>query len=361
MIDLDSPIRLRCGLELSNRIALAPLTNLQSHEDGTLGDDELRWLVARARGGFGLVSTCAAFVSAEGRAWNGQLGVGEDDHLAGLTRLAGEIREHGAAAIVQLHHGGSKATLAPGDRLSASDCPSIRAATPDDLRRVTADFVAAARRAEAAGFSGVEIHGANGYLFTQFLSPRENRRTDEYGGGIEGRARLLREVHRAVRAAMSPSFAVGVRISPVDVWAGLDLRLEDSVRVGGWLAEDGVDFVHLSLADAGGPPPNEEGGPPVARAFREALPDDVPVLAAGGLWDRDDAARATDAGVDVVVLGRAAIVHADWPRVSAATNWIPRKPQWTVDWLREAAVGPAFVEYLLRFPGLVEGGAPPRD
>ena len=147
---LDQSFVLPCGLEIPNRIAMAPLTNTQSHADGTLADDELGWLEMRARGGFRWISTCAAFVSEEGHAWKGQLGIASDSHLPGLTRLAAALREHGATAVVQLHHGGAKAALSPGRPLSTVDGgpAGCRGATPDDIDRVTADFVAAARRAE---------------------------------------------------------------------------------------------------------------------------------------------------------------------------------------------------------------------
>ncbi|MEM7263913.1 MAG: hypothetical protein AAF488_18145, partial [Planctomycetota bacterium] len=100
---------------------------------------------------------------------------------------------------------------------------------------------------------------------------------------------------------------------------------------------------------------------PVARAFRDALPTDVPVWAAGGMWTREDAHAAMAAGVDVPVLGRSAIVHPDWPSVSAEADWEPKRPIWRVADLHAAAVSPAFVEYLQRFPGLVEGGEPARE
>lgn len=359
--EIDLPLTLRCGLQLPNRTMLAPLTNLQSNADGTLGDDELNWLVRRARGGFGLVSTCAAFVSDEGRAWNGQLGIARAAHEHGLSRLAASLAASGAHAIVQLHHAGAKATLAPERRLSAVDQESVRGANRDDIQRVVSDFAEAATRAERAGFAGVEIHGANGYLFTQFLSPADNLRTDEYGGELEGRARFLRETLKAVRAAVSTRFAVGVRLSPVDLGSARGLLLADSVQVAEWLSEDGMDFVHLSLADASAIPPNEPDKGPVARAFRDRLPDDIPVLAAGSIWTREDARRAIAAGVDMVVTGRAAIVHPDWPRDSSTEGWQPSRPPWSPDQLREVAVGSAFLEYLARFPGMVEGGEPPRS
>jgi 2,4-dienoyl-CoA reductase-like NADH-dependent reductase (Old Yellow Enzyme family) len=355
----DSPISLRSGVALRNRIALAPLTNTQSHADGLLSEVEARWLLRRAGGGFGLVSTCAAFVSEEGKAWPGQLGIATDAHGEALRGLAAGLRDAGAVGVVQLHHGGAKAELAP-TRLSTVDADGQRAATAEDIERVVADFVAAARRAEAAGFDGVEVHGANGYLFTQFLAPADNPREDAWGGSLEGRARFLRQAVRAVRAAVSDGFAVGVRLSPIDLWDRRGLVLEDSVQVARWLADDGVDWVHLSLMDAGGPPPGSTDAPPVARAFRDALPPEVLVFAAGGIRTRADAARAWDAGVDVAVLGRAGIAHPDWPRASLQPGFEMLATPWPREHLRSVDVGEAFLAYLGKMAGLVEGGAPPR-
>ncbi len=354
---MDDAIRLPSGGRVPGRIGLAPLTNLQSHPDGQLGDDELAWISRRASGGFPWLSTCAAFVSEEGHAWKGQLGIARDEHVEGLTRLARAAKAHGAFAVAQLHHGGAKAQLAPV-RLSTVDDEGQRAATAEDLERVIADFVAAAVRARTAGFDGVEIHGANGYLFTQFLAPADNPRTDAWGGSLRNRARLLRDALTAVRAAVPRPFTVGVRLSAVDLRARRGLVLSEAVELSRWLAEDGADFVHLSLSDAAGPPPHEPDAGPVARAIRDALPEDVPVLAAGGLWTSGDVARAREAGVDLPILGKAAIGNPDWPRHFTTAGWAPVRPPWTVRHLEESAVGPAFLDYLRRFPGLVEDGRP---
>ncbi|MBC8328946.1 MAG: NADH:flavin oxidoreductase [Planctomycetes bacterium] len=355
MPTLDQSLTLPCGARLPHRFALAPLTNLQSNQDGSLHQDELRWLERRA-GHFGLVSTCAASVSEDGRAWPGQLGIHHDGLIPGLERLATALRRTGSVAIVQIHHGGDKAERS-ASKISTVDREGVRGASEADLERVVGDFVAAARRAERAGFDGVELHGANGYLFTQFLAPEDNPRTDAYGGDRAGRARLLREALRAVRAATAPGFAVGVRLSPVDVWSQRGLVLADGVQVARWMAEDGADFVHLSLKDAAGPAPFEDTGVVVARAVRDALPPEVPVISAGGVWTRADAARAAAAGADIVAIGKAAIVHPDWPEASRAAGFAPLRPPWDPDHLRRVDVGPDFVDYLMRFPGLVAGGA----
>lgn len=357
---LDEPLTLRCGATLPHRVALAPLTNKQSNGDGTLHDDEFTWLTRRA-GQFAIVSTCAAYVSDEGKAWDGQLGIAGPQHDEGLSRLASAIGETSSLGIVQLHHAGAKADMAEV-KLSTADDPDkgIRGATPADLERVVDTFVAAARRAEAAGFAGVEVHGANGYLFTQFLAPEDNPRTDDYGGDLDGRARLLRETVHAVRSSTSSAFMVGVRISPVDTWARRGLVLSDAKALVAQLATDGADFVHLSLRDASGPPPFEDTSEPVATALREALPSDVALLAAGGVWTREDAEAARAAGVDVVVLGRAAIAHPDWPQRITDPDFEPRRPPWSPEHLRDASVGPDLLDYLRGFAGMVEDGKPAR-
>ena len=206
---LDQPITLRCGVILPNRIVLAPLTNTQSNTDGTLHDDEFRWLTRRA-GSFGLVSTCAAYVSEEGHAWVGQLGISNDIHIPGLTRLANAITLAGSIPIIQLHHGGKKADQAP-QKISTVDSDGVVGASNTDIERIISEFATAAKRAQKAGFAGVEIHGANGYIFTQFLAPADNPRNDEYGGSIENRARFLLETVKAVRSATSSDFMVNVR------------------------------------------------------------------------------------------------------------------------------------------------------
>lgn len=347
----DAPLTLPCGVRLVDRLALAPLTNTQSAPDGTLGDDELRWLRARAEGGFRFVSTCAAWVHPTGQAWRGQLGVADDRHLPGLTRLARALHDAGSVAVVQLHHGGAKATQAPGGPLGPSeDAAGTRAATEAELIELVDAFAGAAARAEAAGFDGVELHGANGYLFTQFLGPLSNRRQDAWGGDLEGRARLLRQAVQAVRARVSPGFAVGVRLSPVDTLEVRGIVLADSLQVVRWLAEDGVDFVHLSLRDGAAA---DADGTVIARACREALPSAVALFAAGGVWTADDALRLMDAGADVVVVGKAAIGTPDWPRAMRTPGFVPLRPPFTRDHLRAVAVGPAFLAYLEGMRGLV--------
>lgn len=354
MNQLFEPLTFRSGLRARNRIVLAPLTNMQSEPDGTLGLAELRWLTSRAAGGFGIVMTCASHVSRDGQGWPGELGIYDDALLPGLTTLATALHDHGAAAIVQLFHGGLRAdrALIGTTPWSASDVEGARAATEEDITRVIGQFADAAARARAAGFDGVEIHGAHGYLFTQFLSRTQNQRTDAWGGSLEGRARLLRETLKAVRARVGPQFTVGVRLSPEDYGNARGLDLDESVQTARWLADEGADYIHLSLWRA---LENTAKYPEVHAIplFREALPPDVRLFAAGAVWTRSEAEQVLAKGADAVVLGRAAIVNADWPSRAVDPEWTPRRPPVTIDELLANGLSPVFAEYLRRFPNFV--------
>lgn len=358
---LTDEIAFPSGARARNRLAVAPLTNQQSHADGTLSDDELAFLVRRAAGGFGIVCTCAAHVAADGQGWPGELGVFDDRLLPGLTRLATALAAEGALPLVQLFHGGARAPskLTGQVPFSAStfDDPSPsfeapRPATRDELARVVDQFAGAARRCVAAGFGGVELHGAHGYLLGQFLSSVVNRRDDEYGGDNAGRARLLRAATQAVRAVVPRSFTVGVRLSPEEGGWAKGLDLDESLEVARWLADDGVDFVHLSLWDA---TKNTKKRPDqhALPLFRAVLPAHVRILAAGGVWTAADAEALIARGADVVALGRAAIANPDWPRAVAERGEAPKRPPLTKEELAARAVSPTFATYLERFKGFV--------
>jgi 2,4-dienoyl-CoA reductase-like NADH-dependent reductase (Old Yellow Enzyme family) len=351
---LFDPLVFRTGLSARNRAVLAPMTNKQSHADGSLGDDEYRWLCSRAEGGFGVVMTCAAHVAKDGQGWPGELGVFDDALLPGLIRLARGIRERGATPIVQIFHGGVRADPSVTGMVpwSASAGEGVRAATPGDLERVVEAFAAAAHRCQTAGFDGVEIHGAHGYLFTQFLSAVQNQRQDGFGGALENRARLLRQTVAAVRAAVEPAFTVGVRLSPEDFGNARGLDLDESVQTARWLADDGIDFLHLSLWRAlenSTKRPHEHPLP----IFRAALPTDMTILAAGAVWTRDEGERVLALGADGVAIGRAALVNPDWPLRARDEAWEPARPPVSIGALRATGIGEAFAGYMRSWKGFV--------
>lgn len=358
---LYEPLTLRSGAVVPNRIALAPMTNGQSLADGRLGEDELAWLARCADGGFGLIETCAAYVGLDGKAWDGELGVDRDEDLPGLTRLAARLRRGGGLAIVQLFHGGVRATrrLSGEQVWSAStwqdDAPTFetpRPATLDDIARAIEQFAAAARRCQLAGFDGIELHGAHGYLLSQFLSATMNPRTDGWGGDHAGRARLIREVARAVRERVGRRFVVGVRLSLEDWGSARGLDLDENLQLARWLADDGVDFVHASLWDSA-PMTKKYPDRHAVPLLRAALPRDVAVIACGGLWTAEDAVALRERGADIIALGRAAICNPSWPIEARSPGWEPRRPPLTRAELLERSVSPVFIGYLTRWKNFV--------
>lgn len=354
MTSLLEPVTFPSGLVAKNRVALAPMTNQQSNADGSLSDDELAWLRRRARGGYGTVMTCAAHVSADGQGWPGELGVFDDRLQPGLQRLAQTLRADGAASIVQIFHGGVRAdTKASGlPTLSSSAAEGARAATEEDLERVIRDFGQAARRVEAAGFDGVELHGAHGYLFTQFLSSTQNQRSDQWGGSLENRARLLLRAFDEVRKHTSRKFTVGVRLSPENFGNAKGLDLDESLQVTRWLAERELDFLHLSLWEAlrnTTKRPDEHALP----LFRSVVGPKVPLFVAGKIWTRAEAEQLLALGADGVALGRSGILNPDWPLQIASPTFEPLRPPVTIDQLRSLDLSPPFAEYMRRWQGFV--------
>ncbi len=348
---------------MRNRFALAPLTNQQSHVDGTLSDDEHHWLSMRATGGFGLTMTCAAHVQAIGQGFPGQLGVWGDHQLEGLTRLAGDINATGSVSIAQLHHAGNRA---PAELIGTTPvCPSddekhgARGLTADEVTELIADFVAAAVRCEKAGFDGVELHGAHGYIICQFLSAELNRREDEYGGSLENRSRLLFEMLDGIREQCGDDFIVGVRLSP----ERFGMKLAEVNTLTQQLIDTGqVDFMDLSLWDCFKEPEEEEWK---GRSLVEIVCDierrsdpegrRVPVGVAGKIHDPGDALKVLEAGADLPFLGRVAILHHDYPNQLAGDDaFEPVRPPVTRDYLRKEGLSDSFVEYMNRWDGFIE-------
>ncbi|MCU1602799.1 MAG: NADH:flavin oxidoreductase/NADH oxidase [Frankiales bacterium] len=347
------PLTLPRGPVWANRYALAPLTNQQSHPDGTLSDDEHRWLTMRASGGFGLVMTCASHVQAVGQGFPGQLGIFGDEHLPGLTRLATDLRALGTVSSVQLHHAGyrSPAELV-GQPVGPSCVEGARALTLDEVRQLAEDFVAAAVRAETAGFDGVEVHGAHGYVIAQFLSAEENSRTDGYGGDLAGRSRLLLEVLAGIRAACRPDFQVGLRLSPERFGMKLgEIRELSSELLSGGL----LDYLDLSLWDTGKLPVEEAFAErSLLRWFTDLERHGTRLGVAGKVMTAARAAELREEGADFVMLGRAAILHHDFPqRAAADPGFVARGLPVTAEELAAEGLGPAFVEYMGGWRGFV--------
>ena len=357
MSDLFQPLSFKSGAIAKNRFMLAPLTNTQSHADGRLSDDEYYWLTMRAKGGFAVTMTCASHVQANGKGFPGQLGCFSDDHLEGLTRLARGIKAEQSLAVLQLHHAGMRS---PKEEIGEQPvCPSdneetgARALTLIEVEQLKEDFIAAAERVEKAGFDGVEIHGAHGYILCQFLSPAINQRTDQYGGSLENRARIIFDIINGVRQRCSPGFLLGVRLSP----ERFDLKLGEILELAQRLmSEAQIDFLDMSLWDSFKEPAEEAfQGRTLLSYFTDLERGDVRLGTAGKINTPDDARRCLEAGADFVVLGRAAILHHDFPeQMLGDPDFEPVTLPVSRDYLHSQGLGEAFINYMAGWSGFVE-------
>ncbi|WP_374578944.1 NADH:flavin oxidoreductase [Phenylobacterium sp.] len=356
MNDLFSPLTFTHGPAMKNRFMLAPLTNLQSRPDGVLSDDEFAWLTYRAEGGFGLTMTCAAHVQAIGQGFPGQLGVFGDQHLPGLSQLAAAIKAKGSIAAIQLHHAGMRS---PRELIGqAPVCPSedaetgARALTLSEVETLRDDFVAAAVRAQTAGFDGVEIHGAHGYVLCQFLSPTINRREDRYGGSPENRARLVHEIIDGIRSECRADFQLGIRLSPERF--GVELaEIRDLAQI---LMKAGkIDYLDMSLWDVAKEPVEEAfQGRSLMSYFTELDRGAVRLGVAGKIMAAATARECLENGADYVLIGRAAILHHDYPqKVQADPDFVPAALPVTREHLRNERLGPAFIDYMNTWKGFV--------
>lgn len=356
MSNLFQPLQFKSGSSLKNRFMLAPLTNTQSHADGRLSDDEYHWLTMRAKGGFGLTMTCAAHVQAVGQGFPGQLGIFGDEHLEGLTRLAQGIKNENSLAVVQLHHAGmrSPAELIGQAPVCPSDHPETGATglSTAAVEQLIEDFICAAERAEKAGFDGVEIHGAHGYILAQFLSGTINQRQDQFGDSIENRMRPITEIIEGVRSRCRQDFLLGLRLSP----ERFDVHLPDIIEVAKVILAAGkIDFLDMSLWDSFKEPEDEAfKGRSLLSYFTELERGDVALGIAGKLRNPDEVNRAMAAGIDFVMLGRAAILHHDFPlQMQADQNFTPVRNPVSADYLRAEGLGEAFITYMSGWKGFV--------
>jgi len=231
-----------------------------------------------------------------------------------------------------------------------------------EIEQLIQDFVAAAQRLDAAGVDGIEIHGAHGYILTQFLCPGLNHRTDKWGGSFENRARLTREVTRQIRAAVSPGFIVGVRLSPEPGFekAGWNMDPDENVQLARWLCDDGADFISVSLfthAPTHVTAKHAASGQakPLVQVFREACHKDVVVMACGGIKSSADVRTLTNLGVDVAVVGKTAISTPDFPKqvLSDPAFTVSVFPPYAKDHLASVDVSETFVDFLTSF-GMVQ-------
>ncbi|WP_042475383.1 NADPH dehydrogenase NamA [Bacillus ndiopicus] len=235
-------------ITLKNRIVMAPMCTYEAKEDGEVQPFHLTHYGSRAVGGVGLIITEATAVLPEGRISSNDLGIWDNHHIEGQSKIVAQAHAYGAKAAIQLAHAGRKSTVDGRVVASSALAFSENYRTPEemtleDIETVVQAFAGAAIRAQQAGFDVLEIHAAHGYLVNTFLSPLTNKRTDDYGGSAENRYRLLRNIIDAIRLKWDgPLF---VRVSAHDYTEG-GLVPEDFIQFARWMATQGVDVIDVS-------------------------------------------------------------------------------------------------------------------
>lgn len=331
---LFTPVTFDYGVTLRNRVAMAPMTTWSGNSDGTVSDAEIDYYSRRVDG-VGLIITGCTHVQANGIGFTDEFAAWDDRFLSGLTRLAQAARGGGAVAVLQIFHAGNKATpelILDGDLVSASAIEieagpyngrqTPRALEHDEILDVISAFGEATRRAIVAGFDGIELHGAHGFLLQNFLSPHFNKRTDKWGGSLENRIRfpvaVVAEVRRVVEAHAKRPFILGYRISHEEHYED-GLRIDDALALTDRLIAAGVDYIHASLGNILGAKPNgETGDRTTAETVVAHAAGRFPVIAAGGILTPEDATQALELGLSLVAIGRGLVINPDWVQLAQA-------------------------------------------
>ncbi|MHB0979120.1 MAG: NADH:flavin oxidoreductase [Thermoleophilia bacterium] len=321
MPGLSTPLPV-AGVTLRNRIIMPPMANNKADERGYVTDALVEHYTRHAAGGPGMIVVEHSYVTLTGRVDAHQLGIWSDDHVAGLTGIAAAIHEGGAAAVIQITHAGARSpreaigatAVSPSGITVPGDKEEPRVMSLEEIETIPDLFATAAARARAAGFDGVEVHGAHGYLLDQFMSPFTNHREDAYGGSLEHRLRLIRETLEAVKRELGHGilmYRFGADDSPV---AGITPA--DAAEIAPYLQDWGVDLIDCSGGLCGSRPADRtEPGYFVeaGAAVKRAVP--IPVAAVGGITDpafADDLVRREV--LDAVCVGRAQLKDPEWAR-----------------------------------------------
>lgn len=285
-------------IELPNRFVRSATQDYMAGKDGAVTDREVELYRELARGEIGLIVTGHAYVNTSGQASPFQIGVYDDGMTAGLSRIADAVHEQGGRIFLQIAHAGrqtkpklaGRTPLAPSAVYEPAFDVTPDPMTTDDIRDVIGDFIQAARRAKKAGFDGVQLHMAHGYLLSSFLSPHTNRRTDEWGGPLENRLRAAVEIAHGIRADLGNDYPLIVKLNSTDLFEG-GLCVEEGVEAAKVLAQNGVDGIEVSggMTETGkgaiwkGILKEEDEGYFVDNAARIKRVVSVPVFGLGGL------------------------------------------------------------------------------
>lgn len=328
MEQLSETFKFKNGIETKNRIAMAPMTTWASNDDFTVADDEIRHYEARSKH-VGLVITGCTRVMANGIGFPNEYASYDDSFLPGLKKLADAAKKGGAPAILQIYHAGNKAVLdliPDGIPVSASEvalAPSAFYAggtishelTNEEVLEIIKAFGKTTRRAIEAGFDGVELHGAHGFLLQNFFSPYYNQRTDQWGGSSEKRMNfalaVINEVQDVIKKYAEKPFLLGFRISPEEPES---YRVRDTFAFIDKLIESGIDYLHVSLADllCQKPLDEQDGNETILKLILGRVDGRIPVISAGGIKQADDAVEAINLGLSLVAVGHGLIINPEW-------------------------------------------------
>lgn len=325
---LMESLTLNNGITLRNRVVMSPMTTWASNDDYTISDEEVKYYEKRVNG-VGLVITGCTHVQPNGIGFTHEFAAYDDSFIPSLRKLADAAKSGGAPAVLQIFHAGNKAlpALTPnGDVVSSSAveteatvfAPSVtpRALSHDEILEMIHAFGETTRRAIEAGFDGVEIHGAHGFLLQNFYSPFFNRREDQWGGSLENRLRfplaVIQEMKTVIEKHATKPFILGYRFSPDEPMKG-GLRMKDTYTLIDRLIAEGLDYVHASLADAlTSKPVDSQDEKTYLELIAEHVDGRLPLLAAGSMVTPDDVAAALDKGLSLAAVGHALIMNPDW-------------------------------------------------
>ena len=312
------------SLTLKNRLIMPPMATNFADKNGQVTDRQIAYYAERAMGGVGLVIVEVSCVdNPVGKGFSGQICIDDDKFIPGLSKLAKAIKRNGAKAAIQLHHAGRQSSSRiTGHQLVAPSAVALpdgevpRPLTMDEISALVESFAEAARRAKNAGFDGVEIHGAHGYLLSQFLSPLANQRHDDYGGSLENRARFLIEVIKAARGHVGDGYPLWCRLSAVEM--GVDgITVEETREVAKMAEKAGVDAIHVSAHQVGPSRRPPMALPtcyfvPWAQAINEVV--SVPVIAVSRIPPHMAEDVIKDGKADFISIGRPLLVDPYLPQ-----------------------------------------------
>ena len=330
---LFQPFKFKKGITLKNKVAMAPMTTWASNDDYTISDDEVKHYKARVQD-IGLVITGCTRVTTSGIGFTHEFAAYDDAFLPSLRKLADAAKSGGAPAILQIYHAGNKAIpeLIPGgDLVSASPIevgplPFVsgetipRALTNEEIFELIEAFGQATRRAIEAGFDGVELHGAHGFLLQNFFSPLFNQRTDEWGGSASNRMRfpieVVKEVQRVINTHTTRPFLLGYRISPEESQPE-SYKICDVYPLIDALLKENIDYLHVSLVNVlESKPLNTSGEQTIIELILNQVNGRIPVIAAGSIKTPDDALKAIEMGLSLVAIGQALVINPNWMKLA---------------------------------------------